>query len=262
MSIQTIYATEFRYEFGSGRTKPCVFGCVDTDGNEVGDIVVKLRGGMDTPELGSFSEYTCSLLARYLNIACAEPFLVDIDAALSTAIPNLAIAERVRKSSGINFATRYLSPAYSEWIPPMKLSAHELYHAANIFAFDAFIQNPDRRMDKVNLLFKNDTLVVIDHELAFSFALDILQKKELWLVQKEAWLRKHVFFTPLHKTTPDWTQLKDRLQEMQKDKIAEQIIHSVPSEWHNYQTEKVLPHIQSVLAHNEEFFQELTYLLL
>lgn len=254
MSIQTIYATEFRYEFGTGRTKPCVFGCVDADGNDAGDIVVKLKGGMDAPELGSFSEHTCSLLARYLDIACAEPFVVDIDVALSATIPNPAIAERVRKSSGLNFATRYLSPAYPEWIPSMKLSAQELHHAANIFAFDAFVQNPDRRTDKVNLLFKSDTLVVIDHELAFSFALDILPKKELWLVQKEIWLRKHVFFTPLHKTTPDWKLLKDRFQQMHKDKIAEHIIHSVPSEWHNYQTDKILPHIQSVLAHNEEFF--------
>lgn len=87
-------------------------------------MVVKLKGGLDFAEFGSFAEYTCSLLAKYLDIACPEPFFVEIDTALSAGIPDSSVAERVRKSGGLNFASRYLA-SYSEWIPNTKLSTQE-----------------------------------------------------------------------------------------------------------------------------------------
>jgi hypothetical protein len=261
MSIPTLYATEFRLELGTGRTKPCVFSCSDADGNEIGDMVVKLKGGLETPEFGSFAEYTCSLLAKYLDIACPEPFLVDIDTALSDGIPDKDVAERVRKSGGLNFASRYLA-SIAEWIPNTKLSTQEQPQAAHILAFDAFIQNIDRRTDKHNLLLKNGAMIVIDHELAFSFAFSIFPNQYAWRVSKESWLRNHLFFAPLRKTSLNWEELKDKFHQMRREQIAEKIITSVPSEWHTYQTEKVLPHLQSILAHNDEFFQELTLLLI
>ncbi|TAE33263.1 MAG: hypothetical protein EAZ92_00710 [Candidatus Kapaibacterium sp.] len=262
MSIQTIFVTEFRRELGSGRTKPCVFSCSDANGNDVGEMVVKLRGGMETPALGSFAEYTCSLLARYLGIACAEPFLVDIDAALSHAIPQTDTAERVRKSIGLNFATTYLRHGLSEWIPTAKLTAQERPQALNIFAFDAFIQNIDRHTGKPNLLVKNDALTVIDHELAFSFALALFPRKKIWRVQHDDWLRKHIFFRHLQHSSPDWNALNKKFQQMHTESIAEKIITSVPSAWSDTHTDKVLPHLQAMLTHTDEFFHDLNILLL
>ncbi|MCU0427196.1 MAG: hypothetical protein MUF71_16395 [Candidatus Kapabacteria bacterium] len=233
MSISTLYATEFRHELGTGRTKPCVFNCCDADGNEVGDMVVKLKGGLDFAELGSFAEYSCSLLAKYLDIACPEPFFVEIDTALSAGIPDSSVAERVRKSGGLNFASRYLA-SYSEWIPSAKLSAEEQPQAARILAFDAFVQNPDRRTDKHNLLLKNNSLVAIDHELAFSFALDIFPKQDAWRITQEVWLRNHLFFKPLYQKPLDWKELHSKFDQMRQEKIADKIIASAPSEWHTY----------------------------
>ena len=46
--------------------------------------------------------------------------------------------------------------------------------AVSIFALDALIDNPDRKFSpNPNLFSRGDTIFVFDHELAFSFMLDI-----------------------------------------------------------------------------------------
>lgn len=52
--------------------------------------------------------------------------------------------------------------------------------AVTIFAFDALVQNPDRRFNNQNLLTRGDDIFVFDHEVAFSFLLDILRLPVIW----------------------------------------------------------------------------------
>ncbi len=56
-----------------------------------------------------------------------------------------------------------------------------MWQAAHIFAFDALIQNPDRRYSNQNLLTRGNNIFVYDHELAFSFLEAILPLRHPWL---------------------------------------------------------------------------------
>jgi hypothetical protein len=69
--------------------------------------------------------------------------------------------------------------------------------ARETIAFDAFILNPDRTADRPNLLWKDEELVLFDHELAFSFLYAIGGSAEPWTDRFEGPLRSHVFYLPL-----------------------------------------------------------------
>jgi hypothetical protein len=54
---------------------------------------------------------------------------------------------------------------------------------AEIFAFDTSIQNPDRRYDKPNVLWRDEEMFVIDHELAFSLLHAIGAQGPTWEIK-------------------------------------------------------------------------------
>jgi hypothetical protein len=57
--------------------------------------------------------------------------------------------------------------------------------ATDIFAFDALIQNVDRRVTNPNLLTVGSTFYVYDHETSFSFLQAILPPPQPWIVENE-----------------------------------------------------------------------------
>ncbi len=50
-----------------------------------------------------------------------------------------------------------------------RLSQDKRSRALSVFIFDALIQNPDRRIDKPNVLEDSKDFYLIDHDLALSF---------------------------------------------------------------------------------------------
>src|SRR6185437_5976243 len=69
--------------------------------------------------------------------------------------------------------------------------------AMDVYAFDALIQNIDRRRQNPNLATQGDEIVLFDHECAFSFLLAIFPSPEPWDLSREAYLAEHVFRVPL-----------------------------------------------------------------
>lgn len=165
--ITTVKAVTFIKPLRSGRTCPCLMICEDDAGGKF-EIVVKLRAGIDSGATGLTCELLASLLANDLDLIVPKPFIVNVDSRFYEAISDTTLAERFRKSQGANFGSQYLSAGYT-WPQGKSISSSLMQMAADIFAFDLMIQNPDRREDKPNLLRKGDELVIYDHEMAFSF---------------------------------------------------------------------------------------------
>ena len=116
----TLTATTFLKQFPTGRTKPCVFECVDHDGAPAGDYVVKLWANMEVPAVASMSEMVGALLAEELGLNVPAPAFIEIDPALADVVQELDVRQSVRGSAGINFGSglqvgRVLSVA--AWAP-------------------------------------------------------------------------------------------------------------------------------------------------
>jgi hypothetical protein len=120
-------------------------------------------------------ELLASGLAAHFGIGAPEPALVWIEAPFAALIAESqpSRAARMRSSVGLNFGTRQLNDV-TIW-PVDRAIPEAMWQAAvNIFSFDALIENPDRRTGNPNLFSRGDDFLVYDHEMAFSFLLDIL----------------------------------------------------------------------------------------
>ena len=156
--IRRLTAIQFERFMASGRTSPALCGCEDQSGAVVGEYVVKLRGAIG--ESGLLNELFTARLARHFGLASPEPAVIAIDQALVDLVANTQTSQaaRIRDSVGLNFGTKALS-GVSTW-PVDKFIPDAMWQAAvDIFAFDALVQNPDRRFTNPNLFTRGGQFV-------------------------------------------------------------------------------------------------------
>lgn len=237
----------------AGRTLPALCGCEDEIGNHVDDFVVKLRGGLDNGQKGFLFELIASRLATYFGLMVPDPAFVLIDAefaeVVATSEPHRAA--RMRNSIGLNFGSRLLVDG-AEW-PVDKSIPHSMRQTAlEIFAFDALIQNPDRRFNNQNLLIRGDDIFLFDHEVAFSFLWDILPPQTPWMLDRQPYIADHVFYRDLRKKPIDLSRFVDSLLALPEKPIRE-ILAEVPVEWNDGVLARIEDHIRTVGNHATDF---------
>jgi hypothetical protein len=239
----------------SGRTSPALCGCEDQEGTMVGEYVVKLRGAIG--ESGLVNELFAAKLAVHFGLAAPEAAVIAIDQALVDLVANAppSQAARVRGSVGLNFGTKVLAGA-SEW-PVEKSIPEAMWRAAvDIFAFDALVQNPDRRFNNQNLLTKGDSLLIFDHETAFSFLVTLLPSATPWKLDDQRYLADHVFYRRLKSKLIDLTGFTASLGGLSDAQLAG-IVADVPAEWNNDNLQKIERHLRTVRDHAGEFAEEI-----
>jgi HipA-like protein len=254
--IPHLVAAQLHRFMTTGRTSPALCGCEDYEGNRVDDFVVKLRGGLDNGQNGLLFELIASRLATHFGLALPDPALVRIDAEFAelVAAGESEHAARMRNSIGLNFGSRLLVDA-TEWPVDMRIPDSMRQTALNIFAFDALIQNPDRRFKNQNLLVRGDDIFVFDHELAFSFLLGILPSPTPWRLKDQLYLADHVFYTRLRKKPIDLSSFVTALVALPEGAMQE-ILAEVPAEWNNEILPRIEEHLRVVSSHAMEFAEE------
>jgi hypothetical protein len=241
----------------SGRTSPVLCGCEDHLGNRVDDYVVKLRGGLDRGERGLVCELVASRLASYFGMAVPEPALVLIDADFAelVAAAEPQDAKLLRNSIGLNFGSRLLSDATAwpvdKWIPDAMWQA-----AVSIFAFDALIQNPDRRYRNQNLFTRGNDIFIYDHELAFGFLEAILPSGSPWRLEGQQYLTEHVFYRQLKKKPIDLDGFTSALAALPGASL-DAVLAEVPSAWNNERLSEIDQHLRTVAGRAGELAEEI-----
>lgn len=227
--VTTVKATTFVKPFRSGRTCPCLMLCEDDKGNQI-EMVVKLSVGNECAPTGLVCELAASFLAQDLDLSVPEPFLVDIDADFYKGVSDPGLAERFLKSSGLNFGSRNLGPGYAIWPQERILTDSIIQDAADIFAFDMTIQNPDRRKEKPNLLRKGDEMVIFDHEMAFSFLYSFLTNEYPWDGKGMGFAKNHLFFNGLKGKMLSLARMQGALEAIDDRRIG-RYIDAIPDGW-------------------------------
>jgi hypothetical protein len=259
--VQQLIAAQFHRFMKTGRTSPALCGCEDHAGNHVDDFVVKLRGGLDNGRNGLLFELFASRLAAYFGLMPPDPALVMIESDFAELV---AAAEaqrgvRIRNSVGLNFGSRLLCDA-SEWPVDKGIPDSMRQTALNIFAFDALIQNPDRRFENQNLLTRGDEIFVFDHELAFSFLHDLLPPATPWHLFNQRYLAHHVFYSQLRKRSIDLNGFTDALLALPAAGLPD-IVAEVPAEWNNEIVPRIEEHLRTMSSHAVEFAEEIRRIL-
>lgn len=255
VSIQHLYANSLQRVLHSGRTKPCIFFCEDEGGENSGEYVVKLKTGMEAGVNGLAAELIASQLAIFLDIPTPEPAIIELDKVMAEAIPDTDLALRIRSSSGLNFGSKVITGGFDTWPISKTIPSNLRTLAAEIFAFDALINNPDRRVEKPNILWKGDDLFVIDHEMSLMFAYAILPNPNPWQVTNFEFMRRHLFFGQLKGQALQLDRFAGAL-EMLTESTLKSMIANVPEEWRTDNIAKITTHISEIVHHNNDFVDE------
>ncbi|MGH9327994.1 MAG: HipA family kinase [Terriglobia bacterium] len=198
-----------------------------------------------------------SLLAESLAIASPEPALIELESSLAEILPSAddRVAEGIRKSVGVNFGTRLLTGGYRIWPVDMAIPMNLRQAAVEVFAFDALIENPDRRYDNPNILWRDEQMFVIDHESAFSFIYAIGGHSEPWNLEDAVFLRNHVFYRALKGGKVETDRFAGALAALSDEAITG-VENSALPEWKNEHLTRILQHLRSVRDHTAEFAEQ------
>jgi hypothetical protein len=258
--IDQVTATTFHHFLGNGRTSPAIFTCEGLQHGTSGEYVVKLRGGLERRERGLSYELYASMLGSYFGMSCPRPAIVLVEEDLAEAIAEeLSGDDResriIRDSVGLNFGTQFLTNLMV-WPVDKPIPVSVRPSAVKVFAFDALIQNPDRTFSNPNLGSRNDDLFIFDHELAFSFLLEIFPSTTPWRLDSEAYLERHVFARALSQEPfpEDFKHLLSNLSE----EVVLYFSKQIPEGWSSEDLPKIEAHLALMSEHAAEFAEEVT----
>jgi hypothetical protein len=215
--------------------------------------VVKLKGSLESREVALLCELFASRLAQHFGILIPRPAIVDISADFSdlVAARQPAIGPKIRQSVGANFGCELITGG-GTW-PVSKSIPEGMYDAAlNIFAFDALIQNPDRRFNNPNLISRGDEIFAYDHESAFSFLFAVGPSMTPWTLENERYLDDHVFFRQLRSIENGLVGFGGRLAAL-TDEVLDEIEIDVPAIWRGDASGKIRAHLRAIREHGDQF---------
>jgi hypothetical protein len=224
--LNHVTAVRFDRRMSSGKTWPCLLGCASA--NEQApelEVVTKFSGGCERKVGALVAEAIAALLAADLDLPVPEPLLVDFDSGFAELVRSCdpALGERIAKSAPVAFGSTKLPPGFTVLPQGSPVPQALRREAAEVLAFDALIQNPDRRRDNPNCLLNGRSFAIFDHELAF-LTRGVIGWKPLWqLGSLDAMIGgglQHLFFQDLKGTPVDLNRLEGAWRGISDARLA------------------------------------------
>jgi hypothetical protein len=236
MEVLRLTAMQFIKPMSAGRNHPLLLGCEDS-GGQFFEVVVKFRG-REMTEKAQIAELIAAQLADDLGLQTPQAAVVNVASGFEVIIPEKGLAAMVKNSPGSNFGSVHLGQGFTTWPPGRVPYGAQRDQAADIFAFDTLIQNPDRRADNPNLWARSNRLGVYDQDQAFSFlSVPIIGgAPKPWSVTSQAasfrFLEKHIFYHSIRGGPLNLGPFKEKLGALADEQI-QGYIGTVPAEWRN-----------------------------
>ena len=229
--LEKVKATRFDRAMTKGRTMPLLLAAEFSDGRSV-ELIGKFSHGGQIGAIGLAREAISAMLAADLGLPVPNPLLVTISDAFIETVPNPDAGSLLRQSLRVGFGSSRLPNGYSVWPDGNGVPKRMLAQAAEIFAFDALIQNADRHPQNPNMQVKGEQVAIYDHELAFIWE-GVLFWKPPWEaggLDNIAQPDRHVFFTAIKRQVFDFSRLIGAWEAISDDRLA-QYHAALPAEW-------------------------------
>lgn len=229
--LDTAIAVRFIRKMTSGKTRPSLFTCEVTPDREV-ELVTKFSAGCESGVRALAAEAIAAMLATDLDLPCPEPFLVKMQPELVAAIPDQEVAEQARKSAPIAFGSLALPNGFTVWPIGRPLLKPMVQICAEIIAFDGMIQNPDRRPENPNCLYRGGDWAIFDHDLAFSNDM-VINWRPPWEAGGLDWLGRpdaHALIEQLRGKQVNFERFKGAWDGITDERLV-QYRAALPPEW-------------------------------
>jgi hypothetical protein len=267
MEVLELTATQFIKPMSTGRNRPLLLGC-ENAAAEPFEVVVKFRG-REMSEEAQIAELVTAQLADDLGLQVPQAAVVDIPAGFEAIIAEKDLAAMVKNSPGLNFGSVHLGAGFTTWLPGRNPIGAQRDHAADVFAFDTLIQNPDRRAVNPNLWARSDRLGVYDHEQAFLFlAVHIFGggAAKPWATKHQGndfdFLKQHIFYRSLRGGRLDFGPFKQKLGAL-RDQQIQTYADAVPAEWRQEDDfcDRIIEYLGEARKHRESLIHFIKHLL-
>jgi hypothetical protein len=245
----------------TGTTQPMAIWGADTTTGERGKFVVKFVGSSRMSVKSSCRELLGCWMAKELEIPVVEPVIVNISEAFVSTTLGQKGYQSALKSIGFNFGSMY-EEGFSEFPQNnFKLSNALTEKAKMIFMFDMFIGNADRGAGKPNVLSNGESLLILDHELAFSFAdiLSFLRNKTPWILgpaEKEMYTT-HYLYPFLNKQEINFEPFTEKLVVF-NDAFWSKALSLIPEGWNTGELSDIKAYLDSIIVNRISFSGSLT----
>ncbi len=266
MEVLQLTATQFIKPMSTGRNRPLLLGCEDNAANSF-EVVVKFRG-REMDARAQIAELVTAQLADDLGLQVPQAVVVDVPAGFEAIFAEKELAEMVRMSPGLNFGSVNIGAGFTTWPPGRNPVGMQRDQAADVFAFDTLIQNPDRRASNPNLWARSDKIGVYDHEQAFSFlALPIIGgAAKPWeaatLAKTFQFLEQHLFYRSLRGGRLNFGPFMENLGKI-TDGQLQGYFDMVPPAWkcQGDLCEQIVAYLSEARNHRETLIQFIKHLL-
>ncbi len=241
-----------------GTTAPIAVWGADTLSGERAQYVVKMKNSNRMSTTSSAFELIGAWMAMELELPVVEPALVNFSTDFIDTVRNgyrIAI-----QSEGLNFGSKYQSGFAN--IPHNSFSFLDDYAEIIklIYVFDIFIENADRGHQRDNVQFNGSSLLIYDHEMAFTFTriLSFFRNKTPWILNETAndLYQKHLFYKYLRESRPDLTQQVMMLDRFNTE-FWDKVYNLLPPEWINDEVLEVRPYLSSIVQNLAYFAHSL-----
>jgi len=219
---------------------------------------------MNSPRMSimsSNSELIAALIGLELDLNIAEPVIIDITPEFVDTLKGKDGYKNAINSIGLNFGCKF-RPGLMEFASRQQLNDELYEQASQIFSFDVFISNADRRTDKPNMLTDGKKIVLFDHELAFGFVMDIIKNPNPWLINESdlGWIKNHYFYPILKGNEHNFEQFVYKFS-MLDDNFWNKLQNIIPDSWKSDHLDKIKSNLNSLISNKDSFKEQLIKLL-
>jgi hypothetical protein len=232
--IQFVDAIDFVQVASGGRNEPLILQCQRADNSFI-DVFAKFSAYCDEGVTNLGREVISALLGADLGLPVVEPVFVRTTPQWLSALPDSARATRLAGACPLAFGSVRAGAGFALWRPTSAIPDVMRQQAAEVFAFDALIQNIDRTPKKPNCLVRLTELRVIDHEAAFAHYLPIIGQPWIppWKIGGADYLARpgaHVFFQGLRGKSLDLSRFRDAWRGL-NDATIDSYSIVMPPQW-------------------------------
>ena len=244
----------------AGRNRPLLVTVETADGAEH-EVFLKVSARPELGIEGLSNELLAACLAGDLGLPINEPLLVELLPEWIGSIPDREVRAVLEQSATIAFGSKSAGTQWRIWSAADNLNAQRRPSALQIFAFDAYIDNDDRRPGNPNCLIRGNTFRIIDHELAFRINQKLFPMPEPWRGgYLDRFIRSdgHIFGAGLKGRAHDLRPIR-RAWSGLSDARLEEYRGLLPAEWEPAQRawEAALTHIRNVRDRIDDCVAEL-----
>ncbi len=255
--LPTIQALSGDTLLGTGTTKPMLIRGVCTTTGEKSDYVAKFKNSPRMSIESSSRELIAAFIAMELELHVAEPVLVNVTPEFVETLIGKDGYKFASNSIGLNFGCKYFT-GYWEFIKGQNPNDNQYEEAEKIYAFDIFIANPDRRVDKQNMLTDGDKVLIFDHELAFSFVMDIIKNPTPWLIGPAdlSWIKNHYFYNILKQNKHNFDTFVESFNVLDSN-FWSKVNVLIPKEWVTSQVNEIQSNLELLVKNRNHFLEQL-----